>query len=600
MAVGNLVANLSLNSQPFSKGMRAARSDMGGFVGATRGGLTRVAGGFGALGAAIGAAGIAAGLVAITKSSMESIDATAKLADRLGLTTEALGGLQHAANLSGVDTSGLQSGLEKMQLKLAAAKDGSSGAQAAFGKLGLSMDELSGLGTEDSLKLIADRIMAIEDPAERARAAFQVFGKQGMTMIPMLQGGSAGLEAMSAEADKLGLTFNRVDAAKVEMANDSISKMKGVFTGLGNEMAIQTAPLITALADKFVELGTEGGGVGSVVTTGMELMAGGIGIVADVVDVLYDGFKFLQAGVTKGIAIQLSIWSKLGEGIAAVLNLFGADIEFTTLNAMAEDMHALAGSQFDDAMKSFAAPPPSEGIKGFFEDIRSDAQKAAEEIASAVGGPFETADLSEMGEQLSGLEAAAKKVFEATRNPMESFGTEMAELKELLSQGLIDQETFDRASEKARSGLVSASGFDLAAAMPEDPTAAFEADLKKLEALQDAGAINADQFAALAGTAFEQRMSALGGEKEDEGGLSGASLPEPKVAQELEAGSTAAFERIMASTMESGGDPQKLTNQKLDKQTEVIREGLRQLLTETKEVAKAQPKVASMRNGRPS
>src|SRR5689334_10226048 len=77
------------------------------------------------------------GLLVLVHHAMEGMDATAKLSDRLGIATEKLGGLQHAARLAGVGSEELTGGLEKMLKAIGEAATGGGEAQATFAKLGL-------------------------------------------------------------------------------------------------------------------------------------------------------------------------------------------------------------------------------------------------------------------------------------------------------------------------------------------------------------------------------------------------------------------------------------------------------------------------------
>ncbi len=54
----------------------------------------------------------AAGLAYMVKRQMDAIDVIAKLSDRLGIATEDLVGLQHAASISGVSTESLNKSLD--------------------------------------------------------------------------------------------------------------------------------------------------------------------------------------------------------------------------------------------------------------------------------------------------------------------------------------------------------------------------------------------------------------------------------------------------------------------------------------------------------
>ncbi len=82
-------------------------------------------------------------------------------------------------------------------------------------------------------------LCSIHNPTERATAAIELFGKSGQSLLPLLMQGSEGIAAAQREAEKLGLSFSRIDAHQVEQANEAIVRLKAVFTGIGNQLAIQ-------------------------------------------------------------------------------------------------------------------------------------------------------------------------------------------------------------------------------------------------------------------------------------------------------------------------------------------------------------------------
>lgn len=196
------------------------------------------------------AAGLAAvGLGLLIRSQLKTIDSTAKLADILGLTSEQLVGYQRAAELTGVDTNALGKAFARMQKNIGDAVDGLSTAQLAFDQLGVTTDELLALNTDEQFKLIADRLREIEQPAIRTQVALNLFGKAGLQIIKLAEVGSVGLTEFQKRTAELGATFNRLDAAKVEAANDALSDMKLAFIGIGRTLAIALAPTIQQFAD---------------------------------------------------------------------------------------------------------------------------------------------------------------------------------------------------------------------------------------------------------------------------------------------------------------------------------------------------------------
>jgi len=67
-----------------------------------------------------------------------------------------------------------------------------------------------------------------------------------------LQQGSAGIREMMIEADKLGITFSRLDSAKVEAMNDAFVKVKFALIGIGYQLIIRLAGPLQWISDKLV------------------------------------------------------------------------------------------------------------------------------------------------------------------------------------------------------------------------------------------------------------------------------------------------------------------------------------------------------------
>lgn len=251
--ISSLSATLTAGVAPFVTGMRKAREETVGLMGKLSGlasSMLKVTGVAGLVSGAIGGIGFGA----LVAGQLEAVDAAGKLSDRLGITTEKLAGLQHAANLSGVANEQLTGGLEKYLKAVAGAVNGNAELADAFRSLGLDARQLQALQTDQAIGLIADRLNAIQNPAQRAAAAVAIFGKSGQSLLPLLREGSSGLAAMDAEARALGLSFSRVEAARVEQANDAISRVKSAAVGAATAVAITLAPAISQVADAATEL----------------------------------------------------------------------------------------------------------------------------------------------------------------------------------------------------------------------------------------------------------------------------------------------------------------------------------------------------------
>lgn len=280
-STGKLVkpfAQAQTTIKTFASGLTSTRAQVAGMVGAIAG----LTGGIISLYSAISR----------VKSQFSAIDDIAKSADRLGLTTEGFIGIAHGANLAGVEAEQLDKALRHMIVK----KDIAINVGGAEKLLHVT-------DTQSALEAVADTMAGMATDAERLQYAVDVFGKGGGEMVNLLRGGSDALRASAADAEKLGLTISRIDAAKVEAANDAVTRLGALFDGVARKIAIEISPFITAMVDGFVAAGTEGEGMGGKVRAGVDLVIDGIGLVLDGVDLLRDGWATLQIGAQMALSL---------------------------------------------------------------------------------------------------------------------------------------------------------------------------------------------------------------------------------------------------------------------------------------------------------
>lgn len=210
-------------------------------------GLQKVGKGLAALGGSV-LAPIMLGVKAFTEGG----DAIAKMSKRTGIGVEALSELGFAADLCGVDMETLETGVRKMQKTLAEAATGSEGATQALGYLNLTVADLADLSPEQQLKLIADRLAAIKDPTVRAALAMEIFGKSGTKLIPLLQNGAAGIEALQKQARDLGLTMSAESAEAAEHFKDTLNILWRVVRKVSTTIASAVIPLLQEAADAAI------------------------------------------------------------------------------------------------------------------------------------------------------------------------------------------------------------------------------------------------------------------------------------------------------------------------------------------------------------
>jgi ribosomal protein L17 len=208
-------------------------------------------------------AGAAAAFITVSAIQQLGVavrDAANKMGDlkdaseAIGITTDALQELQYAAQLSGVSADVLQGSLQKLTKNLGDAAMGGTAAKQSFDVLGLSGAALAAVPVDQALAMIADKLAAVENPAQRATLATDIFGKSGLAMVNMLADGSAGLNAMAAEAQKMGVVINRDVIYGAAEAADKLDALSMVVSANLTQALISLTPVILAAAQGIATL----------------------------------------------------------------------------------------------------------------------------------------------------------------------------------------------------------------------------------------------------------------------------------------------------------------------------------------------------------
>jgi hypothetical protein len=206
----------------------------------------------------------AAGFGALIKQGLAAGDSLAKTADKIGVTTEALAGMRHAAELTGVSTETMDMALQRFTRRASEAAIGTGEAKGALQELGINAKELVKLPLDKQMEVVADAMGGLGTQADRVRIAMKLFDSEGVALVNTLGGGSAALREMIDEAETLGITLDRVETAQIEAANDAFTRAKGVITGLVNDITVNLAPVLKVLADGFTKSAIEANKVGNV------------------------------------------------------------------------------------------------------------------------------------------------------------------------------------------------------------------------------------------------------------------------------------------------------------------------------------------------
>lgn len=191
------------------------------------------------------------GVVAAYSAKADEIGKLTDFSDQVDISTEALTALGRGARQDGTDFDVLRKGLLKFRSTLGDAMNGSKSAQKVFEDLGLSVNDLASMSTEEALGRVSDKLNSFWNPSARAAAGESIFGKPFKDLELFLRRGSDGFSQLNAEAKRLGIPFSREDLEGVNAADDAIKDVIEQFGALGTAIAIEAAPHVMLFTEEL-------------------------------------------------------------------------------------------------------------------------------------------------------------------------------------------------------------------------------------------------------------------------------------------------------------------------------------------------------------
>jgi len=271
----------------------------------------------GALGALLPAAGVA-GLVALGKQSVDAADNLNDLSQRTGVAVESLSRFGNAARDSGSNVDEVAKAMGKLARSVV---DPSSRANEALKSIGINATDASGkIRSMDQIMLdVAGKFSGISDPAKKAQLAFDLFGKAGTNLIPMLNQGREALEQYSA-------TITTEGAQAADQFNDSLNAVGNAVAGPFNQAITALLPVITSLAQGIagaLQAFSALPGPVQAIIAGFAALVVGILALAPAISAVITVWGALSAALAGG-AIFAKIAGTLGAVVPAITAVGGA------------------------------------------------------------------------------------------------------------------------------------------------------------------------------------------------------------------------------------------------------------------------------------
>lgn len=301
--------------RPSVERLTRATQALNGAVQTASAGMRRMAQAFG-IGLSVQA------LRGVTTAALQSADALATTAARVGFNVEALQELRSAAESVNVSQNTLDTGLQRLTRRLGEARKGTGVLLPILKEYKIELHDANGRlkESEEILYELADATRSAESDGERLRMMVAAFDTEGAGMVNMLRNGSEGLRQMRQRARELGHVMSAEVVAGASQTNTALGDLfRTIRTqfqeGLLDTLTQSTGNLAEIAKDAEFQAGLRaiGQGIGNI----GQAIKGSIEQLGNFVRLLQDpswtNLGALLQGSAIGIAARTAEWAFGGD-----------------------------------------------------------------------------------------------------------------------------------------------------------------------------------------------------------------------------------------------------------------------------------------------
>lgn len=249
-----LSATLTLDSKDYEQGIKKAQQSGNKLANDLEKSFGRIKT---ALKAAFTVAAVkkaADGIMNLANTTAQAADRIDKQSQALGISRKAFQQWDYILSQSGASIDSLGVSMKTLN---SAILGGSDSAVEAFEQLGLQWDSLAGMSQEGAFEAVVDAFQRMPQGARKSALAIQLFGKNGQTLMPLLNTSSEAMNDLRKNTERLGFVMSdsMIDAGV--KFGDTLDDLKRVAGGLGNLLGYSLLEPLTGIFEAVINFATQ-------------------------------------------------------------------------------------------------------------------------------------------------------------------------------------------------------------------------------------------------------------------------------------------------------------------------------------------------------
>lgn len=172
----------------------------------------------------------------LVKSVVNFADEIGDQADKLNISAEAWQIYNQMAKYAGASMDDIGTAMKRVSVLATDAANGSAEAAEAFGRVGLTLQDLQGLTPDQMFEKVAKAVAAIKNPVEQTAAAVALFGKSGTELIGLAKN----FDDLKSQAEATASIIDGETIAAAGKLNDTLSALwTNIASGIASSGLIE-------------------------------------------------------------------------------------------------------------------------------------------------------------------------------------------------------------------------------------------------------------------------------------------------------------------------------------------------------------------------